>query len=282
MYLLFGYDDESGKDAAYIGEAENVMERLLQHLTGKEFWSEVVTFSSKDSNLTKAHVRYLESRLYSIATSANRYAVLNSTTPQQAALPRGETHAMEEFISGVRTLLGVLGHRVLEPVTTYAATDAAKAVQLVNVEKAPAAIVPSPSHGMAPDSPVQAAASDLVQLTVSGLIATGRRTAEGFVVLENSEAAAQPQPSAPSSVRAIRDQLIANKALLPSGGKLRFTLPHLFNSPSQAAGVVVGYSINGLENWRTPGGKSLKDLDKAAAEEALKSFIGRDDKRPGP
>ena len=37
-------------------------ERLRQH-KNKEFWVSAIVFVSKDENLTKAHVRYLENRL---------------------------------------------------------------------------------------------------------------------------------------------------------------------------------------------------------------------------
>src|SRR3954469_2143765 len=50
VYFLFGRDGESGEDLAYIGEAENVLKRLQDHLLNKEFWNEVVIFVSKDEN----------------------------------------------------------------------------------------------------------------------------------------------------------------------------------------------------------------------------------------
>ncbi|MFM9428252.1 hypothetical protein RCH10_004714 [Variovorax sp. GrIS 2.14] len=67
VYFVFGSDEETGQEAVYIGEAEVVLDRLYQHISGKEFWSELVAFTSKDDNLTKGHVRYLESRLVSLA-----------------------------------------------------------------------------------------------------------------------------------------------------------------------------------------------------------------------
>ena len=63
VYFLFGIDEESGQDAVYIGEAENVFERLQHHIANKDFWNEVIFFTNKDENLTKSHVKYLESGL---------------------------------------------------------------------------------------------------------------------------------------------------------------------------------------------------------------------------
>ena len=70
-YLLLGEDEEAvGNTRCYIGEADVVAERLRYHQREKEFWDRVVVITSKDANLTKAHGRYLESRLIELATRA--------------------------------------------------------------------------------------------------------------------------------------------------------------------------------------------------------------------
>ena len=63
VYFLIGTDDKTAKSKVYIGEGENVWERLKSHALAKDFWNEVILFTSKDDNLTKSHVKYLESRL---------------------------------------------------------------------------------------------------------------------------------------------------------------------------------------------------------------------------
>jgi hypothetical protein len=67
---------------AYIGEAEIVRDRLKQHKT-KEFWVFAIVLVSKDENLTKAHLRYLESRLPEEAAQVNRFTLEQN----QAAAP---------------------------------------------------------------------------------------------------------------------------------------------------------------------------------------------------
>lgn len=101
VYLLFGRD-ETSKDLVYIGEAEVVYNRLTQHLTQKDFWNEAIIFISKDENLNKAHIKYLESRLFDIAKSVNRYFVANSTTPTQSSISESDTAEMEEFIDNIQ------------------------------------------------------------------------------------------------------------------------------------------------------------------------------------
>jgi hypothetical protein len=42
-----------------------------------DFWNHVVSFISKNENLTQAHIRYLEGRLTEQAKSAGRALVMN-------------------------------------------------------------------------------------------------------------------------------------------------------------------------------------------------------------
>jgi hypothetical protein len=74
VYILTGADPHSGLPLAYIGEAEVIRERLKQHKT-KEFWTSAIVFVSKDENLTKAHVRYLESKLLEKAAQTGRFTL---------------------------------------------------------------------------------------------------------------------------------------------------------------------------------------------------------------
>jgi hypothetical protein len=60
----------------YVGEAENIRDRVKAHLE-KDFWNQIVYFISKDENLTKAHIRYLEGKLIEQARQANRALVTN-------------------------------------------------------------------------------------------------------------------------------------------------------------------------------------------------------------
>jgi len=48
MYFLFGRNDEAGEEQVYIGEAENIFNRLKQHLSEKAFWTECIVFISKN------------------------------------------------------------------------------------------------------------------------------------------------------------------------------------------------------------------------------------------
>lgn len=62
----------------------------------------------------------------------------------------------------------------------------------------------------------------------------------------------------------LRKQLIADNTLVQQDGFLRFSKDAEFSSPSAAAAVVHGGGANGLTEWKTKDGTTLKELDEMA------------------
>jgi hypothetical protein len=87
VYILIGSDPLTNAPRAYIGEAEVIRERLRQHRS-KEFWVSAIVFVSKDENLTKAHVRYLESRLLAEAAKVNKFKLEQNQSAAQSSQNR--------------------------------------------------------------------------------------------------------------------------------------------------------------------------------------------------
>jgi hypothetical protein len=106
VYILIGSDPLTNAPHAYIGEAEIIRDRLRQHKT-KEFWVSAIVFVSKDDNLTKAHVRYLEHRLLTEAARVNRFT-LEQNKAGGSKLPESDRGDMEGFLARIRQLLPVL------------------------------------------------------------------------------------------------------------------------------------------------------------------------------
>ena len=97
VYMLMNRNtDLSEKGQIYIGEAEDIFRRLSKHIKEKDFWNDAIVFISKNDNLNKAHIKYLENRLYEIAIHANRYNVINSQTPTQSGISESDKAEMEE------------------------------------------------------------------------------------------------------------------------------------------------------------------------------------------
>jgi hypothetical protein len=97
VYLLVGADpDDPSRALASIGEGDNVFKRLLRRSwnEAKDFWGRTVVIVSKDENLTKSHVMYLESRLIKLAQDAHRAKLTNDLRgrPRVRALRRPSHH----------------------------------------------------------------------------------------------------------------------------------------------------------------------------------------------
>lgn len=123
VYILFGKSDNTDKEGlAYIGEADGILKRLTQHLSQKDFWNDVIVFISKDNNLNKAHIKYIEHRLYEDADKVGRYKLENSNTPTRSTISEPDEAEMEEFIANIKLLIGTLGFKIFDPLLSESNT----------------------------------------------------------------------------------------------------------------------------------------------------------------
>lgn len=228
VYFLTGIDPETGKSAVYIGEAESIRDRVKGHLD-KDSWNHIAFFTSKDENLTKAHIRYLEGRLIEQAKQAGRAEVKNSQG-SGARLPESDREDMEIFLEKVHQLLPVLGVEVLVPT-------------IIN-----AAGVPE---------------LETLSCEMKGLKATGHLTPNGIVVLAGSQAVLNERPSSQKYPWPLnmRHKLRDEGAVIVKTDHLLFTQGIEFSSPSAAASVIHGGHANGLISWKNKDGKTLKELE---------------------
>lgn len=229
IYFLTGADPETDKPAIYIGEAECIRDRIKNH-NDKDFWNQVTFFVSKDENLTKAHIRYLEGKLLEAAKVAGR-AVLTNSQGSGSKLPESDRWEMEVFLEKVNQLLPVLGIDLLVPMAGATTQDA----------------VTRP----------------LLFCEIKGLKATGFRTPAGFLVKKGSEAVATERPSSEKWpwTRNLRQKLKDDGALADNTDRLAFLKDVEFASPSAAAAVIHGGHANGLTAWKDANGKTLKELE---------------------
>lgn len=224
-YVLLGKNDD-GNTLAYIGECDNAKERLLQHFKYKEFWDEALVFIRTDNSLNKAHVKHIERRLYDIACEVGRCVLQNGNQPGGASISEADEAEMEEFIENATTLTNALGIKIFEPIISQNQTTQEKQENTLFIKATRGA------NGM------------------------GQKTTEGFVVLKGSMVANSVTPSASQTIRNLRDELMS-KGIIQD---LCFTKDHLFNSPSTAAGVIMGRNANGLTEWKTQDGNTLRDV----------------------
>jgi hypothetical protein len=226
VYLLFGKNDEN-KDLVYIGEAEVVLKRINQHLLQKEFWTEVLVFISKDENLNKAHIKYLENRMFELAKNADRYKLENTVIPTQSSISESDTSEMEEFLENIKMLTNTLGHKVFDEKRDF-----------------------------------NSRFKDIV-FTVKGTrgaFAHGAPSSEGFVVFKGSSAAKITVPSF-RNFNAVRDRLIQDGTFQENEEVYTVAEDIIFNSPSAASSVILGRNSNGMTEWKLADGKTLKEYE---------------------
>ena len=92
--------------------------------------------TSKDANLTKAHVRYLESRFITLAQQARRSRLVNGTAPPPLPLPEADVSDMEYFIAQAAIMLPVLGINILRSAAAAASYPTGSAPGTVDKPKA--------------------------------------------------------------------------------------------------------------------------------------------------
>lgn len=233
VYMLLNKSaDLSEKGQLYIGEAEDIFKRLTQHVKEKDFWNEAIVFISKDENLNKAHIKYLENRLHEIAITANRYELINSQKPTQSSISESDKAEMEEFLSNILTLISTLGYNAFEQIRQVDTKE--------QIDKA----------------------EDLFYISaVRGANGIGKTTSEGFVVFENSQVADPITNSYPKTMQKLRETLISEGVIVKEQDKMILKRDYLFSSSSSAAMIIMGRSANGLTEWKMKSGKTLQDYE---------------------
>ncbi|MFV1850396.1 MAG: GIY-YIG nuclease family protein [Thalassospira sp.] len=232
VYFLTGPNpDNPAKSLVYIGESDNVSRRLISHNNDqtKDFWDKTFVITSKDQNLTKAHVRCLESKLISIAANAGRINLVNATAPEYGYLPEADLADMEFFIEQIRITMPVLGMDFLreKPNTSESAVIADS-----STERSPTFEIYSPKYKLA---------------------AKARQVDGDFVVLAGSHARSSWDSNA-GGYRSLHEQLVEEERLVPErDGILRFREDTVFSSPSAASATIFGRPDNGRTTWRVAG-----------------------------
>lgn len=244
VYFLFGIDDHSDRPVVYVGQAgarkngEGILNRLFEHRrnTEKDYWKDAVVITTSNNSFGPTEISYLENYFYNLALKVGRYNVKNENDPTPGNITEEKESELQEFIDYAKLIIETLGFKVFSPVL--------------------------PIHHKT-EQPVKDSSEDtLVHLkrtikkigvTVS---ATGKQTAEGFVVLRGSTIS--PEENSKNISTGI---IKKRKAAKITDNILQEDL--LFDSPSGAASFVVGNSMNGWTEWKTEDGRTLRELEQS-------------------
>lgn len=232
VYLLLGKSESNESyTQLYIGEAEIIYKRLNEHLSTKDFWNEVICFVSKDENLNKAHIKYIENRLYEIASKVDRSEIINGNVPNKPNISESDQAEMEQFIDNIKLMVNTLGYRIFDELITQNENGSNNQDVKVYI------------------------------IAARGANASGQMTNEGFVVTKNSEIADSTTNSFPKSMKKLRENLIKEGIVDIKDDVYKLTKDYLFSSPSAAASIVMGRSANGLNEWKSEDGRVLKSIE---------------------
>ncbi len=225
--MLWGPSESSQLPRLYVGEGDGMLPRLDQHARNKDFWTHALVFISKDQNLNKAHVQHIESRLVALAAEAKRSELDNGNVPQLPALSLADAADAEGYLADLLLCLPVMGMSLFE----RAKVTAAKGRDLL--------------------------------LKSKGIAARGVDSTDGFVVRAGSAAVKAEVPSIHAYLVDLRRALVEKGVLTDSGDVYRLAQDYSFNSPSTAAGVLLGRSANGRIEWKDAQGRTLKQIQEA-------------------
>lgn len=235
IYFLVGPDpDNSFRSLVYIGESDDVGKRLKQHNRpeeqgGKDFWEKVCLVTSKDQNLTKAHVKHLESLLIQNARNVARCTLVNGTSHEYINLPEADLADMGFFLEQIRTVLPVLGFDFLRDSSRPAANPGTQ----------PSAALESPFF--------------VLEVPKYNIKARAQEVDGEFFVLQGS-LAREEWVGTDRGYKTLFNQLVEDQVLVQTdNGLTSFTSDQAFSSPSAAAAVISGRSANGRTQWAVEG-----------------------------
>lgn len=223
IYFLIG--DLEVEPKMYIGEGDPLLNRILSHSQNKNFWDFLIAFTSKDQNLNKSAIQYLEAHLIQLAHNTGRFSVMNEKNPREPSLSEMDRAVCDGYLRELLLCLPLLG---------------------INLSREPAGCHPA----------------NKLFIRAKNLNASGSESPEGFLVHQESQATLIEAPSTPSGIKALRSTLIERGILTKSEtNTFKFSQNYLFSSPSTASSVVLGRSSNGRLEWRNEKGRSLGEIE---------------------
>lgn len=233
IYYLLGQNVENPDDKlVYVGEANNLSDRIIQHLrdSDKSFAETIVCFSSKDENLTVSHTKYLEQKVIGHIGKYSEYLLINRKEGSLINLPRMVQDEMDTYFDNMRIILPTLGYSILHIETKVESTQSVK--------------------------------SNIFNLDIGGFKAIAKLTSNGIEVQKGSDMNSKETNSLSGSYSNIRKTLIERNVVNLVNNKLVFIENYEFSSPSTAAAIILGYSINGRTAWKNQKGKTIKELEE--------------------
>lgn len=233
VYLLIKSGADDDLPEIYVGESDNFSQRYTSGRFPIAFDTFMI-FTSKDDNLTRAHVRWLENKLWTVLNgNSGKVIVTNANQPSESNLPRADIATMHTYLANMIYVLEALGY------------------DLFSVQERTSA---SPSPATTTEG--NATETDGQSLTLYATLphrpddrALLRYENGAYTLLTGSKINRVMNGSLPANVRKLRQQLITDGELIECGEYLELKRDIPFSKPSPASALVKGHSSTGYRDW---------------------------------
>ncbi len=222
FYILSGGNGQK----VYIGHTTDFANRKYDHVQKKDWWDTALVFISDNHKIYGDDVRYLEYLGIKTAQEASSCELLNGSSPKKPNIAPFRVSDMEVFFRDIALLAEFYGCRIFSAPAAGTAADR----HLFFVKGSA-----RPSEGK------------------------GYYDAESgrFVLLKGCRLASATTDSFKSTKR--RSQIIAEKCAI-EGDAITLACDLEIDSPSSAAGIVLGSNVNGWCEWTDAEGRTLASV----------------------
>jgi hypothetical protein len=148
IYILVGLpeDEEDPRTVLYIGQTDNLKQRLQNHEKEKDFWSWACVFVSTNDGLNRAHITWIEHELVRLAHKYEQAIILNGNNPSEPTLTEAEKADTRSFLHEMLQILPLVGLHAFEEPKIYKTKSKATKKELNN-NTSNTIIVPAKKEG---------------------------------------------------------------------------------------------------------------------------------------
>ncbi|MGL4393112.1 MAG: GIY-YIG nuclease family protein [Fusobacteriaceae bacterium] len=239
IYFLIGKEnffdgDILSRKEIYVGESEDILTRLVQHLKDeqKEFWEYVILFYSDNGDLTKGDIRYLEYTILEEIKNNPTYKLHNKNSGTPPVLKDIYKKVLDNYLGNIKIIMEMLGDNLVAK----------------KIEKKDRKFI----------------------IKLKNILAEGiyNDNENSITVLKGSEVVKEEVPSLSAGYKLLRAKLFEEEII---GTDYKFLKDCEFKSPSAASDVILGCSSNGRDVWKLDG-KSLKQFQEESDKKLLEKL----------
>ena len=240
VYMLLG--DRDGKPTLYVGETDEIRARIKQHAATKDWWERAIFITSSGEPLNKAHARFLEYQIFTLAKNIGRVELDNTQSPTRSPLSKAALSHMSDFLENLRLVLPALRFDFL--------TDQIESEESDSTTKSQNEFV-----------------YFVMEVQRYGVKARAKLDLTGnkFIVEAGSKARNKwvGSTTAQSTYAQLHAELVEDGVLVEEGDHLVYAKSYGFKSSSAAAAVTAGRPATGPGTWILEGTeKTYRDWEQ--------------------